>query len=141
MIRCVQFEVTEKGLLQFQTVLIMVARYAELSETVQRVHHYPIQTIMLQNIITHLKAQSFLPCTSDYLAIDETMPVVEKLLAESRRRPPAERSSEEFQANLATLCQDTQQLEEVVWNTQTQLANAQSLAAWATLAAPQGQEE
>jgi len=122
-------------------VLLQVARLMEPAEMVQRVCNHPKQILSLQKEITDLTAQHFRHPTCDHSGMDWWIGGLEYDLAQDRRGPAVEDSSDEVHTDPAAMTQDARKSREEVQTLWTQLVNALTLASRVAPAAPQGQED
>jgi len=133
-------EQLREAFIQTQEVLMRVAQYSQPIREVQMVCEHPQQIIDLQRQITDLQTRQFLPPQCDHTELEQQIQTLRNERDEALRRPSAPGTSEELQQELDDMTRDARQSGEEVRGLRMQLANALTLAARATPAAPQAPE-
>jgi len=124
-----------------QDVLRRVAQYTEPAAMVQRVCDNRAQLIALQNQITDLQTQQFLPPDCDHLTFEQQLETLRQELEEARRTPRTVGTDQDLRHELDDMTRDARQLGDEVRPSTTQLANALSLAAMVALTPLQQSED
>jgi len=129
----INFGERQKLLEEAPEVLRRVALYTEPAPMVQRVCDHPAQIITLQEQITDLQTQLFLPPECDHSTFDQELETLRQELEEAMKTPRVAGTDEELRQELGDMAWDARESGEVDRALRTQLVNAVSLAA---LAAP-----
>ena len=137
----IEFGERQTLLQEAQEVLRRVAWYTEPAAMVQRVCDHPAQIIALQEQITDLQTQQFLPPECDHSTFQQQLDKSRQELKEARRMPRMVGMDEDLRQELDDMTRDARQSGVEVRALRTQLANAASLAAWVAPTPPQQPED